>query len=90
MAEQEQKDFLERPKTLRVLWIILYAICALTLLPELFIVRHPHFGFDSFFGFYAVLGFISCAVLILLAKLGGMFLKRQESYYEKGQKELDQ
>ncbi len=82
MSEKEQKDFLERPETLRVLWIFLYVICGLTLLPELFIDRHPHFGFDSFFGFYAVLGFVSCAVLILLAKFGGLFLKRKENYYE--------
>lgn len=76
------KDFLERPETIKRLWAGLYIVCALTLVPEFFISRHPHFGIDGFFGFYALLGFVSCALLILIAKLGGVFLKRPENYYE--------
>lgn len=78
----EDKDWLERPSTIRKLWILLYAICGLTLVPELFIHRHPHFEIDGFFGFYALLGFVSCAVLILVAKFGGFFLKRKVNYYQ--------
>ncbi len=77
-----QKGWLEKPRTLRMLWILLYATCALTVILELFISRKPHFGFDGFFGFYALLGFISCALLILIAKFGGIFLKRKENYYQ--------
>ena len=32
---------------------------------------------------YAILGFISCAVLILFSKLVGLFLKAKENYYDK-------
>ncbi len=78
-----QTDWLERPSTLRMLWILLYASCALTVILELFTHKKAHFGFDGFFGFYALLGFISCALLILISKLGGIFLKRKENYYQK-------
>jgi len=82
MNNNTSKDWLERPETLKKLWVVLYAVCGLTLVPELFIHRHPHFSFDGFFGFYALLGFVSCAVLILIAKAGGVFLKQDESYYD--------
>jgi hypothetical protein len=90
MLEKKQKVYLEleRPEVLKNLWIILYVICGLTLVPEFFISRHPHFGFDGFFGFYALLGFVSCAILILLAKLGGLFLKKKEHYYHEEQESL--
>ncbi len=78
-----KKDFLERPETIKLLWRLLYILCALTLIPEIFIKRHGHFGFDGFFGFYALLGFLSCVVLILISKLGGIFLKKDPHYYDK-------
>ncbi len=79
----QKKDFLERPGTIRVLWIILWVVCGLTLVPELFLSRSAHFGIDGFYGFYALLGFASCALLIIVAKLAGFFLKRGEDYYHK-------
>jgi len=78
----ETKDFLERPGTIRALWLLLWAICGLTVGLEFFFERRPHFDIDGFFGFSAVLGFVACALLILLAKLLGFALKRKENYYD--------
>lgn len=83
-----KKDFLERSKTIKLLWKLLYISCALTLIPELFIKREGHFGIDGFFGFYAVTGFLSCVVLILIAKLGGIFLKKDPNYYDDYNQEI--
>lgn len=79
---EQKKDWLERPTTIRLLWILLWAVCGLTLVPELFIHRHPHFGIDRFFAFSALLGFVACALLIVFAKLLGFVLKRKEDYYD--------
>ena len=79
--EKKSSDILERPGAIKILWIILYVICGLTVVAELFIERHPHFAIDGFFGFYAVLGFACCAVLIIAAKGIGFILKRKEDYY---------
>lgn len=79
---EKEKLFFERPQTIRWLWILLYAICGLTLMTEFFIDREPHFSIDGFFGFYSVLGFVACAVLILFAKVIGYVLKRKEDYYD--------
>lgn len=74
--------WLERPATIRLLWLLLYAVCALAVLAELFVERHPHFSVDGVFGFYALLGFSACALLIVAAKGFGWLLKRKEDYYD--------
>ncbi len=82
MSAKKEFDYFDRSEVIRKLWILLYVVCGLTVIGEFFVHRHPHFGFDSFFGFYAVLGFVSCAVLILLSKLVALFLKVREEYYD--------
>jgi len=82
MSSKKEFDYFDRPDVIRKLWILLYIVCGLTVLAEVFVHRHPHFGFDAFFGFNAVLGFVSCAVLILFAKLVALFLKSREDYYD--------
>jgi len=44
---------------------------------------HYHFSFQYLPGFFAIYGFIYCAILILGAKLLGLWLERREDYYEK-------
>lgn len=83
MEEKKEFDFFDKPENIRKLWIMLYGICVLLILPDLFTHRHAYFGFDSFFAFYALLGFVSCAVLILFSKLVGLVLKVKENYYDK-------
>ena len=80
--QDKKPGFFEKPATIRALWILLYAVCGLTLVPELFIDRHVYFGIDHFFSFFAVLGFIACALLILFAKGLGFMLKKDEDYYD--------
>ena len=82
MKPKKEFDLFDRPEVKRKLWILLYVVCGLTVIPDFFIHKHPHFGFDGFFGFYAIFGFVSCAVLILLAKVIGRVLKVKEDYYD--------
>ncbi len=82
MNTKKEFDYFDKPENVRKLWIMLYAVCALLVVPDIFTRRHAYFGFDGFFGFYALLGFISCAVLILLSKLVGLILKTKENYYD--------
>ena len=82
MKSKKEFDYFDRPQVKRKLWILLWGVCGLTIIPDLFTHRHPHFGFDGFIGFYALFGFVACAVLILLAKLIGRVLKVNEDYYD--------
>ena len=83
MNPKKEFDYFDKPENQKKLWIALYAICGFLLIPDFFTNRHGHFHFDGFFGFYAILGFVSCAFLILFSKLAGLFLKAKEDYYDK-------
>lgn len=76
-------DFIETPKGKKTLWAILWGVCGLSVLLGFLAYPEPHFAFDGFFGFYALLGFVSCAVLILVAKVLGFGLKKSEDYYDR-------
>ncbi len=82
--EMKEFDYFDRPETIKKLWIMLYVVCGLTVIPDFFTHREHHvFSFDHFFGFKAFLGFVSCALLILFSKLVGLILKVKEDYYDK-------
>ncbi len=44
---------------------------------------HYHFSFQYIPGFFAICGFVFCSILILGAKLIGIWLVRPVDYYEK-------
>ena len=83
MNKKKEFDYFDKPENQKKMWIMLYSICGILLIFDFFTHRHEYFGFDGIFGFYAILGFISCAVLILFSKLVGLFLKAKEDYYDK-------
>ena len=83
MKQKKEFDYFDRPDVKRKLWILLFVVCVLTVVPDFFIHKHPHFGFDGFIGFYAIFGFVACAVLILLSKVIGRVLKVKEDYYDR-------
>ncbi|NNJ92238.1 MAG: hypothetical protein HKP55_11225 [Gammaproteobacteria bacterium] len=85
--QSERKHWLYRKENLPKLWIIQIVILLLVLLPEFFIHHHLYFeeqGFvlDGSFGFYGWYGFITCAGMVALAKILGIFLKRKDTYYD--------
>ena len=45
------------------------------------ITPHPYFIIDSTFGFYAWYGFFSCALMVIVAKVLGLLVKRSDTYY---------
>jgi hypothetical protein len=50
-------------------------------LAELLVHLHPHFAIESVFAFHAWFGFVVCALMIVVAKLLALVLKRSDSYY---------
>ncbi|OUW19797.1 MAG: hypothetical protein CBD18_00100 [Opitutales bacterium TMED158] len=80
---KKEFDWFDRPGSRKLLWILLWAVCGLSVIAEPFVHRHPHVEeLDWGFGYYMAMGFIGCAAMILLAKGMGFFLKRGEDYYD--------
>lgn len=75
---------IRRPSTAaRLHWArVLYVVCALTLVPSLFMHPHAEFGFAAVPGFHALLAFITGCVLVLAAIILRRLIMRGEDYYE--------
>ena len=79
---EPRTHWLARPRTIRWIWIVFAGLLLLTLIPDLLIEQHEHFGLEGSFGFYAWFGFVTCAAMVVAAKVLGMFLKRPDDYYD--------
>ncbi|MEJ2257166.1 MAG: hypothetical protein P8X98_09180 [Woeseiaceae bacterium] len=84
MNERQPDHWLVRPATIRWIWRVSIAVLALTVLLQLVIKVKGYFGVDGWLGFGAAFGFLSCLVMVLVAKVLGFVLKRDEDYYERG------
>jgi hypothetical protein len=77
-----EKHWLVRPKTIRLLWIAMYAVLAVTVLLQLAAHVHGEFGIDETFGFNAWYGLGTCAIMVVGAKALGALIKRKDTYYD--------
>jgi UPF0716 family protein affecting phage T7 exclusion len=75
--------WLDDQGNVKTLWRRFLLILALLVAIGAFVDLHPHFEIESWFGFYAAYGFITCLLMIVAAKVLGAFLKRQDAYYDK-------
>ena len=78
----QDKHWLVRPRTIGWLWVIFIGILVLTIIAELLVHLHGHFGIDETLAFHAWYGFGSCVAMIVIAKVLGIFLKRPDTYYD--------
>ena len=81
MNEERQHLFDNPENVKRILWL-LYLVCALLLVADLFIHRHVEHTWESVWGFYSFYGFVACVSLVLLAKQLRRILMRPEDHYD--------
>lgn len=83
MKEKKVHNWFDHPQNLRKLRIGFYVVLVLLVLPDFFLHKHTYFSaVEAWPGFFALFGFISCVVIILVSKLLGYLLKRKEDYYD--------
>ena len=74
---EDQKHWLVRQSTIRIMWYAGFALLAIVTLLDLTLKPYTHFGIDGTFGFYSWYGLVTCAAMVLGAKGLGFILKRQ-------------
>ena len=79
---KEELHWLTRPKTIKNLWKGGLFLLFILLILDLIVPTHPYFKIDGTIGFYAWFGFLSCALMVILAKIFGLIVKRPVSYYD--------
>ncbi|MFH1488068.1 MAG: hypothetical protein ABII06_04125 [Pseudomonadota bacterium] len=78
---RELKIF-DRPENVKRLLRGFYIFLVLLLVVDFFISKHGYFPLEEYPDFFAVYGFAACVLLIFIAKVLRLFLKREENYYE--------
>ena len=81
MNDNKQDSWLVRPSSIRLMWQVSSVLLAITVLAQLIIKVKGYFVVDGWFGFGAAFGFLSCLLMVVVAKLLGFILKRDETYY---------
>ncbi len=79
--KKELKIF-DKPKNVKRLLNCFYAALVLLLIIDFFIHKHAEFPWEGVPDFFAAYGFVSCVLLIFIAKLLRIFIKRKENHYE--------
>ena len=72
----------DRPENVKRLLRGFYIFLVLLLIVDFFIHKHGYFPVEGYPDFFAVYGFVACVLLIFIAKVLRLFLKREENYYE--------
>ena len=84
---KKEFDWFDKHENVNLVRRVSYGLLAATIVAELVVrfLLHVHPGehsWDVIPGFYALFGFIVCALLIVLSKfLGHYWLKKDERYY---------
>jgi hypothetical protein len=66
----------------RLLYVF-YGLCTLLVILDLVIQRHIYHPWERLFGFHAWYGFVSCWMLVVIAKQLRRVLMRSEDYYDR-------
>lgn len=80
---RKEFDFFDKEENIKKLKINFYILLVLLVILDLFIEKHPHYGWENLFGAYALYGFFACVVIVIVSKLlGKLWLQKPENYYD--------
>jgi hypothetical protein len=83
LNKQPNRGYLfDNPKNVKRVIRGLLMACAVLLGLDAVIHRHAVHPWEGMFGFYALYGFVSCVILVVLAKEFRKFIIRREDYYD--------
>jgi len=82
MSDTDRTRWLDDPANVTKVFIGLCVICALLVLTELAVHRHPHFGWEGVPFFHAAFGFVAFWCIVIAGKHLRKLLWRPEDYYD--------
>lgn len=82
-SKKHTLTFFDNPKTVSRFLVCFYISLLLLLGYDFFVHKHDDISLGNAPEFYAVYGFVSCVMLIFIAKVLRLLIKRDEDYYDK-------
>lgn len=80
--DEERTWWLDRKENVTKILRALYGVCAVLLLADLVVDRHPETQIEAIPFYYGIYGFVGSVILVMTAKLMRKFLMRREDYYD--------
>ena len=74
-----------KKENIKKLWVCSIVLLVSLVLVQLIFPIKGHFEVESWIGFGAWFGFISCVLMILFSKLLALVVKKPEDYYKKNE-----
>jgi len=82
MMKKELRIF-DDPKNVKRFLLVFYGCLLALLCIDPFIHKHGEFPWEDAPEFFAAYGFVSCVLLIFVARILRRLVKRDENYYDK-------
>ena len=79
---KEKRGWFDKTENLKLFLWVFFSSLVVLLVVDFFIGKHPDFAFEGVPNIFAAYGFISCVMLVLVAKVLRMILMREEDYYD--------
>jgi hypothetical protein len=73
----------DKPGNFKLFLRLFFLSLALLLIVDFFIPKHAAFPWEETPCFFAAYGYISCVLLVLVARVLRLFIKRNEDYYDR-------
>lgn len=81
-SQKKELNFFDKEKNVSNFLKLFYLSLFVLLSADFFIHKHDHVEIGNAPAFYASYGFISCVMLIFIAKVLRVLIKRDENYYD--------
>ena len=82
MSVKKKVKIFNDPQKGKRFMVIFFIALVVILIVDLFIHKHAEFHWAGIPEFYALFGFVSCVLLIFIARILRMIIKRDENYYD--------
>jgi len=86
LEDDGKKRIWDDPANVKRLLKIFFILCGIFFVLDViffFVHKHSEFSFDGWFGFFSVYGFVSCSLIVIIAKELRKVLMKPEDYYDK-------
>lgn len=79
---KKEVTFFDKKKNVTNFLLVFYLSALGLLAADFFIHKHDHIEIGNAPEFYAIYGFISCVMMVFIAKALRVLIKRDETYYD--------
>ncbi len=80
--KQKELNTFDKPLNIKIMLGGFFVFLVVLLVLDYFIHKHAYFPWEGAPQFFAAYGFVSCVVVITIAKILRFFTKRDETYYD--------